>query len=160
MVVLGINGGFRPGYQDVSACLVENGKVIAAIEEERLSRIKFSAGKLPYLAVHEVLKIAGKKINEVDAIAFHGSNWESVIDERIQTYFNYHFGYAPPVKRYHHHDCHAASTYYASDFKDALVITLDNSGDGTSVQVAEGRNGSLKMIERFLRPNSLGIFYS
>ena len=44
MMILGINGGFRQGYQDVSACLIRDGELITAVEEERLSRVKFSAG--------------------------------------------------------------------------------------------------------------------
>ena len=57
--ILGINGGVRQGYQDVSAVLMKNAEVVAAIEEERLSRIKFSAGQLPILSIREVLRIAG-----------------------------------------------------------------------------------------------------
>lgn len=160
MVVLGINGGFRPGYQDVSACLVEDGHVIAAIEEERLSRIKFSAGRLPFLSVREVLEAGKLKIQDVDCVAFHGSTWEPEIEDRIKNYFTYHFGYAPPIRRYHHHDCHSVSAYYASGFKDALVVTLDNSGDGISAQICTGKDGRLTLVERFPRPNSLGVFYS
>lgn len=160
MVVLGINGGFRPGYQDVSACLVRDGRVVAAIEEERLSRIKFSAGRLPFLSTTEVLDLGKLKIHDVDCLAFHGSTWEPEIDERIKSYFISHFGFAPPLTRYHHHDCHAASAYYASGFNDALVVTLDNSGDGISTQISVGKNGKLTLIERFARPDSYGAFYS
>ncbi|MDZ4845972.1 MAG: carbamoyltransferase C-terminal domain-containing protein [Chitinophagales bacterium] len=160
MVVLGINGGFRLGYQDVSACLVIDGKVIFAIEEERLSRIKFSAGKLPFLSFKEALDFGQLKIQDIDCIGFHGSTWEPEIEDRIKSYFINHFGYAPPIHRYHHHDCHSLSAYYASGFDDALVVTLDNSGDGISTQISEVRNGKLKLLERFARPNSYGTFYS
>ncbi len=160
MVILGINGGFRPGYQDVSACLVRDGKVLAAIEEERLSRIKFSAGRLPYLSAKAVLDFAGLKIQDVDCVAYHGSTWEPVIDEHLKIYFTSHFGYAPPIRRYHHHDCHAATAYYASGFKEALSVTFDNSGDGISTQISTGKDGRLTVVERFPRPHSYGIFYS
>lgn len=160
MIVLGINGGFRPGYQDVSACLAVNGKVEFAVEEERFSRIKFSAGKLPFLAVKEVLDFARLKIQDVDGVGFHGSTWEPEIEDRIRGYFTNHFGSAPPIHRYHHHDCHSVSAYYASGFEDALVLTIDNSGDGISTQISEGRNGKLNLVARFARPNSYGTFYS
>lgn len=160
MVILGINGGFRAGYQDVSACLIENGNVIAAVEEERLNRIKFSPGRLPFLSVKEVLAIGNKKIEDVDLVAFHGSTWGDNFHTRISSYFESQFGYSPRVKQYHHHDCHAASTYYASGFRDSLILTLDNSGDGTSLQVSKGLNGNIEMLSRNKRPNSLGIFYS
>jgi carbamoyltransferase len=160
MTVLGINGGFRQGYQDVSACIVQNGKLIAAVEEERLSRVKFSAGRLPYLSILEVLKLTGLCIEDIDVVAFHGSTWGQEIDAKLQDYFRYHLGHSPKITRFHHHDCHAASTFYASGYKEALVISMDNSGDGVSVQIAVGRNGILEVINRFDRPNSLGFFYS
>ena len=159
MVVLGINGGFRQGYQDVSACLVKNGKIIAAIEEERLSRVKFSPGKLPDLSIREVLKIAEIEFSQIDEIAFHGESWDEEIQPRLINYFKNHFGSCPNLVRYHHHDCHAASTFFASSFKKAIVITMDNSGDGISTQIMLGKNKKLELIDRFERPNSLGLFY-
>ncbi len=160
MYILGINGGFRQGYQDISACLVCDGEVIAAVEEERISRIKFSAGKLPYTSVLEVLKLGNISIKDVDLVAFHGSTWGDDFDEKIKTYFSNHFGYVPPVKRYHHHDCHAAGTFYSSGFKESLIITMDYSGDGVSLQIAIGRDNKIDNIKRFERPQSLGLFYS
>lgn len=160
MIVLGINGGFRPGYQDVSAVLIRDGAVIAAIEEERLSRVKYSAGRLPHLSVLEVLRIGGITIREVDMVAFHGSTWEAEIDGRIQQYFENHFGYCPPITRYHHHDCHAAASFFSSGFQEALIMTMDNSGDGISLQIAVGKGNNIEVIKRFARPNSLGLFYS
>jgi carbamoyltransferase len=159
MKILGVSGGFRQGYQDVTACLTINGKVVAAIEEERLNRIKFSAGRLPYLSVFEVLKIGKLKFSELDFIAFHGSTWGDEIQPRLEDYFIQHFGSCPSLLRFHHHDCHAASSYYASGFDKATVITLDNSGDGISLQIMKGENGKLELIERFARPDSLGLFY-
>lgn len=159
MYILGINGGFRQGYQDVSACVTKNGELLAAVEEERLNRIKFSAGKLPESSIHEVLNIAKIDFSEIEEIAFHGETWDDEIQPRLESYFLNHFGSCPPLIRYHHHDCHAASTYYASTFDKAIVITMDNSGDGISVQVMLGEKGKLTLIDRFERPNSFGLFY-
>ncbi|MCB9225541.1 MAG: hypothetical protein H6578_00035 [Chitinophagales bacterium] len=160
MVILGINGGFRQGYQDVAACLVENGKVLAAIEEERLNRIKFSAGRLPYLSIIEVLKLSGKKVEDITHVAFHGSTWGDFIYKKLEDYFLYYFNIKPIIKVFHHHDCHAASTFYASSFKEALIFTMDSSGDGVSMQIAQGKDADIEVLKRFERPNSLGIFYS
>lgn len=159
MYILGINGGFRQGYQDVSACIVKNGELLAAVEEERLNRIKFSAGKLPESSIHEVLNITKTDFSQIEEIAFHGETWDDEIQPRLESYFFNHFGSCPPLVRYHHHDCHASSTYYASNFDKAIVITIDNSGDGISVQIMLGENGKLRLIDRFERPNSLGLFY-
>lgn len=158
--ILGINGGVRPGYQDISAVLMQNGKVIAAIEEERLNRVKHTAGHLPILSVKEVLNIAGVDMKEVAMVAFHGSTWQQQIEAVLQSHFENYFGYCPPIRRYHHHDCHAASAYYPSGFDEALVITIDGSGDGVSTQMAIGKNGKLAVLHRYERPQSLGMFYA
>ncbi|MBS1593843.1 MAG: hypothetical protein JST90_05935 [Bacteroidetes bacterium] len=160
MIVLGINGGFRQGYQDVSAALIRDGAVVAAIEEERLSRVKYSAGRLPHLAVLEVLRIDGIAIQQVDVLAFHGSTWEAEIDGRIQQYFENHFGYCPVIRRYHHHDCHAAASFFSSGYPEAMIMTMDNSGDGISLQIAVGKGTQIEVVKRFPRPDSLGLFYS
>lgn len=158
--ILGINGGVRPGYQDISAVLMHDGKVIAATEEERLNRVKHSAGHLPILSVKEVLKIGKITINDVSSLAFHGSTWHQGIEETVKSHFTNYFGFCPPIKRYHHHLCHAASAYYPSGFDEALVITVDGSGDGISTQICTGKNGKLEIIKQFERPQSLGMFYS
>ena len=158
--ILGINGGFRPGYQDISAVLMQDGKVIAAIEEERLNRIKHSAGHLPILSVKEVLKIGKISLNDISTLAFHGITWHDGFDDTLKNHFENYFGYCPPIRRYHHHLCHAASAYYPSGFDEALILTVDGSGDGVSTQIAIGRNGKLEIIKQFERPQSLGMFYS
>lgn len=160
MHILGINGGFRQGYQDVSACLIKDGKLIAAIEEERLNRIKFSGGRLPLLSIKEVLSIGKISMQDVDLVAFHGSTWGDEIDTKIRQCLHNHFGHAPAIKRFHHHDCHAAATFYSSDYDRALLLTMDNSGDGISVQVSLGENGRIVPVKRFPRPQSFGVFYS
>jgi len=160
MIILGINGGFVAGYQDVSAVLIVDGKVVAAVEEERLSRVKHSAGRLPYLSVIEVLKIGKVSIEQVDVIAYHGSTWEDVIETKIKHYFGRNFGYCPGIKRFHHHDCHAAGTFYSSGFDQALIMSMDNSGDGISLQIAAGNGEGIHVLRRYERPNSLGLFYS
>ncbi len=159
MYILGINGGLRQGYQDVSAVLVKDGIVIAAVEEERLSRIKSSAGRLPYLSVLEVLRIGNISIKDVDVLAFHGSTWGG-FDDKLEKYFNRNFGYCPPVKKHHHHDCHVASSFFASSFEEALLVSIDGSGDGISMQISVGKDQNISTIYRSERPNSLGIYYT
>lgn len=160
MVVLGINGGVRVGYQDVSAVVIIDGKIVAAVEEERLNRIKFSPGQISEKSVHEALRIANISINEVDCIATHGSTWGETYENILTNYFINTFGYCPPIKRFHHHDAHAASTYYASGYKQALIVTIDHSGDGVSTQIAIGNREGIRTIKRYSRPDSLGVFYT
>lgn len=158
--ILGINGGFRPGYQDTSATLMCNGKIIAAIEEERLNRIKHAAGQLPILSIKEVLQIGGIGINDISTIAFHGETWQGNVEDKIKRHFESYFGFCPLIKRYHHHNCHAASAFFPSGFDEALIVTIDGSGDGICTQIAIGRNHKIQVLERYSRPQSLGMFYT
>ncbi len=160
MYVLGINGGVRAGYQDVSAVLVKDGEVVFAIAEERLNRIKHSAGMLPFLSVHEALQHEGIQMADIDLIATQGSTFEEGYKDVLKEYHTYTFGYCPPIHLVHHHQAHAASTYYGSGFEESMILTMDASGDGIALQKAIGRQGNIELIEQIPRTNSLGIFYS
>ena len=160
MYILGINGGFGGGYQDACACLYKDGNIIAAVEEERLNKIKFSTGLFPLRAIQEVMKLGNVTISDIDVLAFHGQTWQGKIEEDIRIFFNHNFGQCPSIKRYHHHDAHAASTYFLSGFEEALVVTMDNSGDGISSQLMLGKNGKLELLKNWQRPDSFGTFYS
>jgi carbamoyltransferase len=158
--ILGINGGFGGGYQDPCACLYADGKIVAAVEEERLNKIKLSTGIFPLYSITEVLSLGEITISDVYCVAVHGSSWPEKVETDIRNYFLHHFGNCPPVKRFHHHDAHAASSYYLSGFDEALVVTMDNSGDGISSQVMTGNGKELSLLKRWERPNSFGTFYS
>lgn len=160
MYILGINGGVRHGYQDVSATLIKDGKVIVAMEEERLNRIKFSPGQLPERSIAECLKYAGIQIHDIDIVASHGITWGPEYAQKLGDYFNFTFGYCPGIEFVHHHDAHAASAFFASGFEEAMVLTLDASGDGTSAQLSVGKGRDIILFKRILRPDSIGIFYS
>ncbi len=160
MYILGINGGVRMGYQDISAVLVKDGRVIAAIEEERVSRVKHAPHQLSEKAISEVLDIAGITIQDVSIVATHGETWGDDYQRALEGYFKYTFNHTPVIKRYHHHNCHGASAFYASGYEEALVISIDGSGDGVCTQVCLGRNGRMEELTRMGRPNSLGLFYS
>ncbi len=64
-----------------------------------------------------------------------------------------------PLKRFQHHDTHAANAYYASPYRDALIVTLDGYGSGMCGGVYTGTEKGLRNLVRFTFPNSLGIFY-
>lgn len=159
MYILGINGGVRLGYRDASAVLTYNGKVVAAMEEERLNRIKSSPHQLPELAIRQVLEIAGISIKDVGIVATHGSTWGDQYDTVLKNFFQANFAHVPQLMRFHHHDCHAAGTFFSSGYEEALVFTFDNSGDGIGTQVALAKGTTLTTLERIDRPNSLGMFY-
>ncbi|MDA3820551.1 MAG: carbamoyl transferase, partial [Candidatus Delongbacteria bacterium] len=160
MYILGINGGVRLGYQDVAACLIKDGKVIFAVEEERLNRIKFSPGQLPERAIRQCLDFESISMKDIDIVASHGSTWGDAFKTVLSGYLNDNFGHCPELVFVHHHDAHAASAYYGSGFSEAMILTMDASGDGISTQLSVGKGNDLIVKKRYTRPHSLGIFYT
>ena len=160
MKILGINGAFGGSYQDAAAALLINGALVSAIEEERITRIKFASGKLPLQAIKAILKQQQLSIKDIDIVAFHGHTWPQAIENKLEQFFYNYFGHCPTIKRYHHHQAHAASTYYASGYKEALIITFDGSGDGISTRISVSNNNQIKTLDEYQRPNSLGIYYT
>jgi len=160
MLVLGINGGFRPGYQDTSAVLVKDGKAIYAVEEERFTRIKHSPGQIPEKSIQWILEQQNISTHDIDLVASHGITFGEEFESKLKKYFQYYFKQCPPIFRVHHHLSHAASAYYASGFNQSMILTVDNSGDGISTQTAIGSKGKIQVIKQWKRPQSLGLFYS
>jgi carbamoyltransferase len=160
MYILGINGGLRAGYRDTSAVLLHEGRVVAAVEEERLNRIKHAPGQLPDRAITEVLDLAGIRMQDVGIVATHGSTWGEAWPAAVREYLRFRWGHAPELAIYAHHNCHAASSYYASGYAECLILTTDGSGDGVSTALWRGRGQAIKLLRKWSRPQSLGLFYS
>ncbi len=157
-IILGISGGFIHRTENPSAVLIKNGKVLFAQEEERINRIKHSRGLFPTYAIKESLKYTNLKIQDVSYVSY-ASNLPFLKD-KIKNYFEFNFGYCPPIFFIDHHLSHAASAYYPSNFKETLIFTADYSGNGISSTISIGKNNKIKRIKEFKKPNSLGIFYS
>lgn len=158
MNILGISGGVLQGNQDASAALLVDGQLVFAQEEERLTRQKHAVGSLPEKAVKAALKHAGIDMADVDVIAFHAEYYN--LEDPLRRFFMHHFGSCPEIRFKNHHMSHAASTYYASGWSDAMVLTTDLSGDGISTMLAHGHGRELKQSRVYRKPQSLGIFYS
>ncbi len=159
MNVLGLSGGVKSGNQDGAAALVAGGRLIVMAEEERFIGVKFANGLLPRNAARWCLEHAGIDISEVDEIVFAGATYEH-FESILDRFFHFHFGHSPAVSLCDHHLAHAASAYYSSGWDEALVITMDFSGDRRSTTVNAGRNGHIERLAEKRKPDSLGIYYS
>lgn len=156
--ILGISGGFSSRSHAVAATLLKNSEIIAAIEEERLVRIKNVASILPKKGIAYCLSVAGITIRDIDFIAFHVNSYAQITVD-IQEFMIFHFGYCPEIKLVEHHQAHTASAFFSSGFTESKIITFDYSGDGISTTLNYGQDSSIKRLKEYRKPNSLGIFY-
>jgi len=161
LYILGVFGNFYRGSQDPSAVLLENGKLIAAAEEERFLRIKHAMAKMPLESINFCLRKAGITIDEVDVLAFPQTTWHDM-KEKLPVLLKSRFGVLPKEIEYtEHHIAHAASAFYASGFKDAMILTVDWSGDGVCALMAHGHDGIIEPLKKYSGIQySLGAYYS
>jgi carbamoyltransferase len=182
MIIVGLNAY----HADAAACLVKDGALIAAAEEERFRRIKHWAG-FPSQALAYCLKEAGLTLADVDAVAINRNNranllrklayvftgrpslsviadrarnrsrWAGVAEQLMQALPGQKF--AGKVEYVEHHYAHLASAFYASPFPEAAVASVDGFGDFASAAWGIGSGRSLSLEGRILFPHSLGIFY-
>src|SRR5439155_3596241 len=161
MNILGIA---TPG-PNAAVALFDNHSIVAAIEEEKLSRAN-DQHALPQLALARVLASAGMQLADVDAIALaafgncskqnrrKNSANESTLAHLRQLLAGRRFAL------FDHHLCHAASAFYTSDFSRSLILTLDHGTNSSSGLIAIGEDDNLKPLQTLAFPNSLGWFYS
>lgn len=179
MNVIGISGG----YHDSACCLLQDGTLVAAVQEERFSRIKNDKA-IPRRAFRYCLEAGGVTIDQIDCIAFYEDPclklgrqlWMNMIDavvpERRRSIMarlaarppieaiRHVFGFDGPVEIVDHHLSHAASAYYFSGFDDAAVLTVDGVGDWPTTTYNAARGATIDRIESVDFPHSLGLFYS
>ena len=182
MHILGLNSF----HGDSSACLVTDGRIVAAAEEERFTRIKHWAG-FPARSIAYCLEQGGIRLEDVAQVAVNHDTranfWPrvafmlksrpspgAVLDRLrrrkhrgdIASHFDGAFGpgrLRAGVHHVEHHESHLASAYYGSRYPRALAVSIDGFGDFASAAWGLGDGNRLDVDERVLFPHSLGIFY-
>jgi carbamoyltransferase len=182
MIILGLNSF----HGDAAACLVRDGVLIAAAEEERFRRVKHWAG-FPTEAIKYCLKEAGVTINDVDRIALNqdsranlGAKLKYLLKSRVQLSMVLErarnrvarestaallrqcfpdMTRMPKIDRVEHHLAHLSSAFHVSPFDEAVVVSIDGFGDFASAAWGVGRGASIEREGQVLFPHSLGIFY-
>ncbi len=181
--------GLSAYYHDSAACLVEDGVIVAAAQEERFTRKKHDAG-FPTQAVRYCLDEAG--CDAVDAVAFYDKPILK-FHRILETYFSVAprglrsfmkalpvwlrdklwtepnllsgleaAGLKSPGRLFYpeHHESHAASTFFPSPFESAAVLTIDGVGEWATATLGVGEGSSLRLLESLDFPHSLGLLYS
>lgn len=155
--ILGIHGSLGRSSHDAAAVLIQDNQIVAAAEEERFVRLKHAVGLMPDNAIGFCLDYAGINIRDIDKIAFPAASW-SDFAPRFKAYLWYNFGHVPEIEYVDHHTAHGASTFLISGFPSALILTLDQSGDGISCGIFRGKGNKIKLVDKISFPNSLGLF--
>jgi len=175
--------GISAGYHDSSCCLLQDGVLVAAVQEERFSRIK-NDKSYPRRSFRYCLEEAGLTIADIDCIAFYedptlklgrqlwmgmmpnltAERRESILDRMIsrqpQQIIKKLFGYDGPIEIVNHHLSHAASSYYFSGFDEAAIFTVDGVGDWPTTTYGWGKGAEIELFDQVDFPHSLGFFYS
>jgi carbamoyltransferase len=189
MIILGFSHGGvgdteTPYGHDAGAALVVNGKVVAAAEEERFSRVKHTS-RFPMGAIDYVLKEAGVGLKDVDRFCFpwnpeldrqnmaraeielslilNRHSVRSLVHADLFSGFRHYFGFTVPeerCRRVPHHLAHAASAFFCSPFDQAAYLVVDAYGEMISTSYGRGRDAHLEPGEQNLLPTSLGVLYA
>lgn len=180
--ILGINAY----HGDSSACLVKDGALVAAAEEERFRRIKHWAG-FPSEAIRYCLAEANIALADVGHVAINQDStanlWKkigftlakrpdlrlvidrirnkkeraNISDELARVFAGER--YVGEVHQVEHHLAHLASAFLVSPFDDAVVVSVDGFGDFASAAWGAGSGSEIRMDDKVYFPHSLGIFY-
>ena len=175
--------GISAFYHDSAACLVVNGQVIAAAEEERFTGIKHD-DSFPINAIKYCLEEGRIKISDVKEICWYEK--PKIKEQRAYKIFNKRFlrtlllrlkakkrfktqnpfvllksiGYRGRVKFIDHHRSHTNFSYYTSPFKEAAILTVDGVGEWETVTISHAKGKNIKKLYSVNFPHSLGMLYS
>ncbi|HVG31788.1 MAG TPA: carbamoyltransferase [Pyrinomonadaceae bacterium] len=178
--------GISAYYHDSAACLVRDGEILAAAQEERFSRKKHDH-RYPAAAVEFCLKHAGITPEQVDLVAFYDKPLLK-FERLLETYLDYapsgirsflmamplwlreklwireqvgrQSEYKGKVLFTEHHESHAASAFFPSPFESAAVLTMDGVGEWATSSFGYGKGNELHLLSELHFPHSLGLLYS
>ena len=178
--------GISAFYHDSAACLIIDGRIISAAQEERFTRKKHDHG-FPSNAIEYCLKEAGIEPQDLDYVAFYDKPFQK-FDRLLSTYLTYApRGFASFLKAMplwlkqklwikdfiadelkfegkilfpEHHQSHAASAFFPSPFQDAAFLTVDGVGEWTTSSYGVGENNKIDIMGELHFPHSLGLLYS
>ena len=178
--------GLSAFYHDSAACLLKDGEIIAAAQEERFTRKKHDQG-FPMKAVEYCLKEGGIGIEDLALVAFFDKSlvkferiletylsvapkgWKSFITAMpgllkqklwIPQEIKKQIGYEGEVIFPEHHESHAASAFFPSPFQEAAILTMDGVGEWATTSIGVGRGNSIELLYEMNFPHSLGLLYS
>jgi carbamoyltransferase len=178
--------GVSAFYHDSAACLIRDGEIIAAAQEERFSRIKHDPS-FPLQAARYCLDEAGIAAADLRYIGFYDKpllTFERLLETHLATapkgvrlfwksmavwlkkklwipqVIQRELEFDGPVLFGNHHESHAASAFYPSPFREAAIITLDGVGEWTTTSYGYGEGADIYTLADIKFPHSLGLLYT
>ncbi len=179
--------GISAYYHDSAACLVRDGELVAAAQEERFTRKKHDE-EFPHHAVAYCLREGGLTIEQLDYVGFYDKpllkferileNYLGVAPKGLNSFLTAMpvwlkeklftgdalrkelGGYEGKLLFAEHHESHAASAFYPSPFEEAAVLTMDGVGEWATSSYGVGRGNELELLAELRYPHSLGMLYS
>jgi carbamoyltransferase len=177
--------GISAHYHDSACCLLRDGELIAAAEEERFSRVKHDP-RLPWRAFRFCLEQGGITLTDIDCVAYYENPekklsrqiWMALHPEssptlcqrvlsrlpdrvgRVERQIRGMLGYTGRLEIFDHHLSHAASSFFYSGFEEAAVLTVDGVGEWATTTFGRAEGSAIDLFEEVHFPNSLGLLYS
>jgi carbamoyltransferase len=177
--------GISAHYHDAACCLLRDGELVAAAEEERFSRSKHDP-RLPWQAFRFCLQQGGINLSDVDCIAYYENPtkklsrqiWMALHPEtsdsirrmvvnrlpnrvdRVERQIRQMLGFDGRLEIFDHHQSHAASSFYYSGFEEAAILTMDGVGEWATTTFGRASGPDVDLFEEVQFPNSLGLLYS
>src|SRR5262245_200927 len=167
--------GISAFYHESACCLMQDGRLVAAAEEERFSRVYLRA-RFRLAAFASRLRAGGLDVSDVDCVAFYespvkklgrqlwagrrpdGRPWPD--PQRAEREIRERLGFEGRIELFEHHASHAASAFYFSGFPEAAVLTVDGVGEWATTTYGRAGGDDLTLFEEVEFPDSLGLFYS
>ncbi len=173
-------------YHDSAACLLRDGKISAAAQEERFTRKKHDSG-FPHHAITYCLQEGNIEVNDLNYVAFYDKPFTKFA-RILETYLSFvpkgirsfmkamplwirkklwipdliekEMGYKGKILFSEHHESHAASAFFPSPFKRAAFLTMDGVGEWATTSYGIGKDNQVKILAELHFPHSLGLLYS
>jgi carbamoyltransferase len=173
-------------YHNSASCLIRDGEIVAAAEEERFTRIK-NDRRFPYHSANYCLEEGGVNPRDLDAVVYYDNTaltFERILHSQLAigeaaedswlrvmpTWVRYKLHMPQLIRSYlkydglvlqeMHHRSHAASAFYASPFQRAVTLTIDGVGEWATASIGIGCESELHLLQEMHFPHSLGLLYS
>lgn len=172
MYILGLSAYMH----DTSACLLQDGRIIAAVEEERFTRQRHAWRQMPHHASRYCLDVAGIELSDLDYVATAWNTQEGEDHVQVSTHQEALLRQAkelyrlfpanifpcrtfPAMARVNHHLAHASSAFRCSGMEEAAILVIDGRGERVATSIYWGEDNRIRLLREFDITNSLGFFY-